>query len=255
MIVEERDLKEFITNDVFEIIEINEEKEILKIISEKMKYIYGDNCEKRHLYSTVSRILIHSNFEKMKLDVYIISLNRIIKKIISTSINTEEYKIYLIKFLKLSDHIILELNRIVENNNQLNDFLKQNENIKKEFEETSSKLEFLEEKLESYKFDIIGLITGVLSLFAIFGANYTVVNGYLKEISNYSDVIKFLFLFNVMLLSVILFFIILLKYIFTVRDFHIFSLNKTKNKLNNGEINIVLVIIIMVLLCFVFIIA
>lgn len=184
------DLKLFISTllneDKFNIIN-NDENEFLKLLEKT----YSNDMKNKHLYSEIFPILISyhkdENGENENLTLIETNLNALYRKY---KTKKENYDEIWNKFFKLYDHIILEIRRIQffdkENilTNKEIDSLK--ELSKQYLEDSNTQKKYIDKLEKEYnakindiikesKLDLISTITGVLSIFTIFGVNYTII--------------------------------------------------------------------------------
>lgn len=169
-------MKSISINPIIEILK-NEEKtkklfdNSCQELIEILKQCYGDDLEERHRYSEIFTLLYKNEKQLENISFNVTELyngymnnrnyidNNIIKKVDD-------------KIVKLYDHISLDIARI--------QYLKLNynpkiEEIERNLKTSKDEINNITASTESYKFDIVGLIAGTLSLFTIFGVDYSII--------------------------------------------------------------------------------
>lgn len=111
------------------------------------------------LYNFIIKIYYESTDERQNLEGFITYLK---------DINLEDKQYHFEKFI---DYFNLEISRFIEK-----DKVKEHENklksLNDDIEKLHEKSKKINEELKNSKFDIIGIIAGVLSIFTVFGLNF-----------------------------------------------------------------------------------
>ena len=179
-------IKSVVTEDTFNKIN-NDENEYLKLL----EITYSNDMKNKHLYSEIFPILTtyhkDENGKNENLTLIETNLNALYLKY---KTKKETYDELWNKFFKLYYHIILEIRRIqffdkenILTNNEI-DSLK--ELSKQYLEDSNTQKKYIDKLEKEYnakindiikesKLDLISTITGVLSIFTIFGVNYTII--------------------------------------------------------------------------------
>lgn len=143
-------------------------------------------------------------------------------------------EVYSKRFTKIQEDLNIAKNELTNTKKELN-------STKKNLNTAKKQLEYAKKEINNSKLDLIGIITGVLSIIAIFGTDYAFLTNFLSETKMFKNIISFGIawtIFNIILMIIITTMLENIKNIFTNYSKSINKSNKLIKTKNIGSINL-----------------